>query len=72
MGGTLIFLWVLAIPVTEDAGPEPTYKGKMRVPPPPGWLSSRVHDSRPMGCGFEPHRHHCVVALSKTRYCIIA
>ena len=22
-------------------------------------------DSRPRGCGFEPHRRHCVVSLSK-------
>ena len=22
-------------------------------------------DSRPKGCGFEPHRRHCVVSLSK-------
>ena len=25
------------------------------------WLSGRVLDSRPKGCGFEPHRRHCVV-----------
>ena len=30
------------------------------------WLSGRVLDSRPKGRGFEPHRHHCVVSLSKT------
>ena len=30
------------------------------------WLSGRVLDSRPKGCGFEPHQHHCVVSLSKT------
>ena len=29
------------------------------------WLSSRVLDSRPRGRGFEPHRRHCVVSLSK-------
>ena len=29
------------------------------------WLSGRVSDSRPKGCGFEPHRRHCVVSLSK-------
>ena len=28
-------------------------------------LSGRVLDSRPKGCGFEPHRRHCVVSLSK-------
>ena len=25
--------WVLVIPITIDAGPEPTYEVKMRVPP---------------------------------------
>ena len=29
------------------------------------WLSGRVLDLRPMGRGFEPHQHHCVVSLSK-------
>ena len=29
------------------------------------WLSGRVLDSRPKGRRFEPHRHHCVVSLSK-------
>ena len=29
------------------------------------WLSGRVLDSRPRGRGFEPHRRHCVVFLSK-------
>ena len=29
------------------------------------WLSGRVLDSRPRGGGFEPHRRHCVVSLSK-------
>ena len=29
------------------------------------WLSGRVIDSRPRGRGFEPHRRHCVVSLSK-------
>ena len=29
------------------------------------WLSGRVLDSRPKGCGFKPHRRHCVVSLSK-------
>ena len=28
-------------------------------------LSGRVLDSRPKGRWFEPHRHHCVVSLSK-------
>ena len=30
------------------------------------WLSGSLHDSRPRGPRFEPHRHHCVVSLSKT------
>ena len=29
------------------------------------WLSGRVFDSRLRGRGFEPHRCHCVVSLSK-------
>ena len=29
------------------------------------WLSGRVLDSRSKGRGFEPHRRHCVVSLSK-------
>ena len=29
------------------------------------WLSDIVLDSRPMGRGFEPHRRHSVVSLSK-------
>ena len=29
------------------------------------WLSGRVFDSRPKGRGFEHHRRHCVVSLSK-------
>ena len=29
------------------------------------WLSGRVLDSRLKGRGFEPHRRHCIVSLSK-------
>ena len=29
------------------------------------WLSGRLLDSRLRGCGFEPHRRHCVVSLNK-------
>ena len=29
------------------------------------WLGGRVLDSRLKGRGFEPHRRHCVVSLSK-------
>ena len=32
------------------------------------WLSGRALDSRPKGRGFEPHRRHCVVSLSKNIY----
>ena len=32
------------------------------------WLSGRVLDSRMRGHGFEPHRCHCVVSLSKNIY----
>ena len=31
------------------------------------WLSGRLLDLRPRGRGFEPHRRHCVVSLSKLR-----
>ena len=33
-----------------------------------GSCSGRVLDSRQRGRGFEPHRHHCVVSLSKNIY----
>ena len=29
------------------------------------FLSGRALDSRPKGRGFQPHRRHCVVSLSK-------
>ena len=29
------------------------------------WLSGRVLDLRLKGRGFEPHRRHCLVSLSK-------
>ena len=29
------------------------------------WLSGKALDSKPRGRGFEPHRRHCVVSLSK-------
>ena len=29
------------------------------------WLTGRVLDSRPRGCGVESHRHHCVASLRK-------
>ena len=36
------------------------------------WLSGRVLDLRPRGHGFEPHRHHCVVSLSKTHVFLLS
>ena len=36
------------------------------------WLGGRVLDLRLRGCGFEPHRCHCVVSLSKKHYlCLV-
>ena len=32
------------------------------------WLSGRVLDSRPRGCGFEPHWRHCVVVLKEDTF----
>ena len=32
------------------------------------WLSGRVLDSRPKGCGFEPNRRHCVVVLEQDKF----
>ena len=32
------------------------------------WLSGRVLDSRPKGCGLEPHRRHCVVVLEQDTF----
>ena len=29
------------------------------------WLIDRVLDSRERGCGFKPHKRHCVVSLKK-------
>ena len=36
------------------------------------WLRGRVLGSRLRGCGFEPHRHHCVVSLSKTHLSLLS
>ena len=35
------------------------------------WLSGRMIDLRPRGCGFKPHQHHCIVFLSKTHYSLL-
>ena len=32
------------------------------------WLSGRVHDLRPKGHGFEPHRRHCIVVLEQDTF----
>ena len=36
------------------------------------WLSGRVLDWRPKGRGFETHRRHCVVSLSKTQLSLLS
>ena len=41
------------------------YSGSIQSTTGAQWLSGRVLDSRPKGRGFEPHRRHCVVSLSK-------
>ena len=30
------------------------------------WISGRVLDSKQKACEYGPHKHHCVVSLSKT------
>ena len=35
------------------------------------WLSGRVLDSRPRGCGFEPHWRHCVVVLEQDAFILV-
>ena len=35
-------------------------------------FSGRVLDLISRGCGFEPHRGHCVMSLSKTRYPLLS
>ena len=32
------------------------------------WLTGRVLDLRPRGCGFEPHRRHCLVVLEQDTF----
>ena len=32
------------------------------------WFSGRVLDSRPRGCGFEPHWRHCVGVLEQDTF----
>ena len=36
------------------------------------WLSGRVPESRSRGCGFEAHRRHCILSLSKTLYPLLS
>ena len=36
------------------------------------WLSGRVLDLKLRGNGFEPHRRHCVVSLSKTHLSLLS
>ena len=48
-------------------GPQRSEAGEARTRYPLGaqWLIGRVLDLRPRVRGFQPHRHHCVVSLSK-------
>ena len=48
---TIVDIWVVYFTYTLTQGAQ--------------WLSGRVLDSRPKGRGFEPHRRHCIVSLSK-------
>ena len=32
------------------------------------WLSGRVLDLRPKGCGFKPYRLHCIVVLEQDTF----
>ena len=32
------------------------------------WLSGRVLDSRLKGCGFEPHRRHCLLVFEQDTF----
>ena len=36
------------------------------------WLSGRVLDSRPSGCGFKPHRRCYIVFFSKTHKSLLS
>ena len=42
--------------------------GVQSVPKGAQWLSGRVLDSRPRGCGFEPHRCLCIVVLEQDTF----
>ena len=48
---TLVILLCLGLKANQASGAQ--------------WLSGTVLDSRPRGHGFESHRRHCVVSLSK-------
>ena len=58
---TQLFL-ILAVAVAKQDGFESWWSHAQKK-----WLSGRVLDSRLRDCGLEPHWHHCVVSLSKTR-----
>ena len=53
----------MAIPINQKH--QIPQNGSFNKPKGAQWLSGRVLDSRPKGRGFEPHRRHCVVSLSK-------
>ena len=59
--GNAILQSIIAFPVTLKDQTEPVFNQALGAQ----WLSGRVLDSRPKGRGFEPHRRHCVVSLSK-------
>ena len=58
---TTSMLWRRLLPLNIYNGPSWHYLKLWGAQ----WLSGRVLDSRPRGRGFEPHRCHCVVSLSK-------
>ena len=60
---------VAAVCLTKKSGPVLAQSGLRPGPVPKRCdriLYSNTANSRPKGHGFEPHRLHCVVSLSKT------
>ena len=68
---TMFFLYFCFVLVTEDGRENSTKNGpssarqRNAITEGAQWLSDRVFDTRPKGRGFEPHRRHCVLSLSK-------
>ena len=44
------------------------YKDGIRMVGGAQWLSGRVLDSRPKGCGLVPHGRHCIVVLEQDTF----